>query len=182
MWFHLKSLHRVLCSPQVHRHDFVKKSPQHRQDARPLFVCRTPVNHRPSLTLKIHMPMYNRWIPESSPMHHRIFCKILAIIPRIFIEGYSIHRVCAFSWDHMFDIGIDKFHNSKTSTLSPKQSYLKVGCRTILSDLYDIFVLFSILFITNVFHLQILTPFGSKMRHYQRAIFTGSSKYIFSPE
>ena len=57
MWFHMKSLDLLFYSPQVHRNDFVKKSPQHRQDARPLFVCRTSVNHRPSLTLKIHMPM-----------------------------------------------------------------------------------------------------------------------------
>ena len=110
MWFHVKSIHLLyalhkaltsicsaqgldfymLCTRPWHHHDFVKTSPS-RPDAYPIFVCRTPKDHRPSPMLKIHRwlladvaPINPRICPIASPKIRRNFGDTSSNIPRRF--------------------------------------------------------------------------------------------------
>ena len=67
--------------------------------------------------------MLRRIIPDSSPLHNRIFGEMSAILPRIILEGSLMHRVCVCSWDHTFNIGTDRHQNTFFSSPVLRQTF-----------------------------------------------------------
>ena len=101
----------------THHHDTVNTSPL-RPDASPIFVCRTPKDHRPSPILKVHRqllayvsPINPRIFPDASPNIQRCIGDTLQRVP----EGLSIHRAWVFSWDHTY-IGTQRYQNMSFSS------------------------------------------------------------------